>query len=139
MLKKVSALLIVACLMAGCDKQRQGLTGCSTQTCTLSFAMIGVQFTDKNGNAVVVQNLTSINQRTKESMLPGTQQGITQTGYYYIADDSMRSKLSTAGDDVLVTATNPATGQTKSVTFKISGGCNCHVDKISGPQTIVFD
>lgn len=105
----------------------------------MSFAMIGVKFTDKNGHAIAVQSLTAVNQRTKLSVLPANQQGINEPGYYVITDDSTREKLSTDGDEVLVSATNPATGQTKTVSFKLSGGCNCHIDRISGPQTIAFD
>jgi hypothetical protein len=46
---------------------------------------------------------------------------------------------STDGDIIKVSATDPATNQTKSVNMKISGGCNCHVAKISGPDTVKFD
>lgn len=105
----------------------------------MSFAMIGVNFTDKNGSAIAVQNLTAVNQRTKLSVLPANQDAINTKGYYVIADDNAREKLASDGDEVLVSATNPATGQTKTVSFKLSGGCNCHVDRISGPQTIAFD
>jgi hypothetical protein len=103
------------------------------------FVSINVKFQDKNGNALEVKNFSAVNQRTNESISSGNQQGINGVGYYTVADDNTRSKLSTQGDEVVVTATHPTTGQTKTATFKISGGCNCHVARISGPQVITFD
>jgi hypothetical protein len=137
MIKKTFALLLIASLLS-CEKKQQSV-GCHTGACTLSFAMLGVHFEDKNGNPVTVQNLTAVNQRTKASVLPASKQGITEPGYYIITDDSMRDKFSDSGDEVTVTATNSATGQSKTATFKVSGGCNCHVEKLSGTQTIAFD
>jgi hypothetical protein len=40
---------------------------------------------------------------------------------------------------VIISGTHPTTNVTKTVTFKISGGCNCHVEKVSGSSTVVFD
>jgi phage protein U len=136
MIKRLFAILFIACSL-GCEKKQQSV-GCGTGACTLSFAMVGIHFKDKNGNAVAVQNLTAINQRTKQSVLPAGQQGINEPGYYIITDDSMRAKFSDDGDEVIVSGTD-SKGQTKTVTFKISGGCNCHVAKLSGEQTIVFE
>jgi hypothetical protein len=137
MLKKIFAVVLIASLL-GCEKKHQSV-GCDTGACDLSFSMLGVHFKDKNGNAVTVQNLSSINQRTKQSVLPASQQGINQAGYYIITDDSKRASFSDDGDEVIVSATSTVTGQTKTATFKISGGCNCHINKLAGEQNIVFD
>ena len=111
---------------------------CPAQQCTLVFASVSVQFQDKNGNAVDVKNFTAVNQRTNETLSSGTNPGSNSYGYT-VADDNALGKLSTTGDEVIVTATHPTNGQTKTATFKISGGCNCHVARISGPQIIKFD
>lgn len=137
MFKKLFVLLLVTSLL-GCEKKNQKV-GCGMQECTLSYAMLALQFNDKNGNPVTVQNLTAINQRTKQSVLPQHQSAANQAGQYTITDDGQKDKFSTDGDEVVVSATNPATGQTKTAIFKISGGCNCHIAKLSGPQTISFD
>ncbi len=137
MTRKILIVLLVACCL-GCSKIQRDVVDCPAQPCTLVFASINVQFKDKNGNAVEVKNFTAVNQRTNEN-LSSTSAGMNGAGYYTIVDDGMRSKLSTKGDDVVVTAIHPTNGQTKSATYKISGGCNCHVERISGPQTITFD
>ncbi|MEO6850064.1 MAG: hypothetical protein ABI203_07480 [Mucilaginibacter sp.] len=60
-------------------------------------------------------------------------------GARIVVDDSNRKDLSTDGDNVKVSGTNPVTGQVAMGIFKISGGCNCHVGKLSGPDTIKFN
>lgn len=136
MIKKIIIVLLVAFCFA-CTKKQGEVLDCPAQPCTLMFASISVQFQDKNGNTVEVKNFKAVNQRTNETLSSGSP-GLNGTGYT-VADDGMRSKFSTGGDEVIVTATHPTTGQTKTATYKISGGCNCHVARISGPQVITFD
>lgn len=141
MIKRFSLLLLLACSFISCHKaQQQQQTVCGTQVCTALFAIIGIHFTDKNENAIVVQNYSVVNQRTHlvltNSNPPANPYGL---GYYIVADDNSKSQLSTEGDDVLVSATSPTTNQTKTVMFNISGGCNCHVGKVSGVETLAFD
>jgi hypothetical protein len=136
MIKKI-AIAILICYCFSCHKSTQQVA-CGTQACTEIFASIGVKFVDKSGNAVAVKNFSAINQRTN-ARLTYTLAYDLMPGYYIIADDGTRSQLSTGGDEVLVTGTHPTTNQTKTVTFKISGGCNCHVEKISGAETVTFD
>ena len=138
MLKKLPLLLLILCCF-GCDKVKKD-AACGMQTCTLSFASIGISFTDKNGTGIEVTNYSAVNQRTKLKLVNASSFSVnTVPGYYIVANDSMRDQLSTQGDEVLISGTHPTTGQTKTAVFKISGGCNCHVDKISGVQTIAFD
>jgi hypothetical protein len=86
-----------------------------------------------------VKNYSAFNKRTQKNLVTGSQKVMNEPGSYTIADDGMRAQLSTQGDEIVVSATHPTTGQIKTATFKISGGCNCHVERISGPQTITFD
>ncbi|MES2375248.1 MAG: hypothetical protein V4553_01650 [Bacteroidota bacterium] len=136
--KRLAMLLVVACFFS-CHKTQQQ-AGCGTQTCTMVFAQIGVSFADINGSPITVNNFSAINQRTKTSVVPASPTGgPASPGYYIVTDDNSKKDFSTEGDDVLISGTSPTTGQTKTVTYKISGGCNCHVDKISGSSTVVFD
>lgn len=138
MLKRLFLFLLIACCF-GCDKMQQN-SACGTQTCTLSFASLSIHFTDKNGNPVAIKNYSVVNQRTHLALTNTTAATANlMPGYYIVADDSSRSQLSTEGDDVLVSGTNPATNQTKTAIIKLSGGCNCHIAKVSGPDVIVFD
>lgn len=89
---------------------------------------------------MTVQNYSVTNQRTHLKIVNTSSAVINMIyGSYIVADDNAKSQLSTDGDDVLVSATNPTTGQTKAVTLKLSGGCNCHVNRISGVDVVAFD
>jgi hypothetical protein len=139
MLKRLTLFLVIACCVA-CDKNQQKSAGCTAQICTDIFVSINIHFTDNTGKLINVQNFTAIDQRTHlalQGKYPITVP-VPNTKDYLVADDSMLSQLSTDGDDILITATNPTTNQTKTVTLKISGGCNCHVAKISGVDTVAF-
>jgi hypothetical protein len=138
MTKKIFIVLLVA-FCFGCTKKQRDVLDCPPQACTMVFVSVNVKFQDKNGNALAVKDFSAVNQRTKEIISTGNQQSNNGVGYYTVADDNTRSKLSTQGDEIVVSATHPTTGQTKTATFKISGGCNCHVERISGPQVIAFD
>ena len=128
-------LAVVFCL--GCKKKQQ-TGGCSTGTCTTIFASVGIYFNDKQGAPIAIESFSATNQRTKESVLPAKIESGTKS-FYTVTDDSQISKFTALGEEVVVSATNPATGQTKTTTYFISGGCNCHVEKIYGVGTIQFD
>ncbi|MBL4676304.1 MAG: hypothetical protein JKY70_08900 [Mucilaginibacter sp.] len=107
------------------------------QMCTQIFASIGTQFVDANGNNINVTDIKVTNLRTKKDIEP---KGVIDPGfspaYVTIVTDANKKELSTDGDDVKVTAIY---NNKKSETiFKISGGCNCHVEKLSGPEKIVI-
>lgn len=138
MKNKIFILLLTA-LTLGCTKKHSEVIDCPAQPCTMEFRSINVQFKDKSGSVLEVKNYSAINKRTKESMVPANQKGINEAGFYTIVDDGLLRKLSSDGDEITVSATHPTTGQTKVTSYKISGGCNCHVNRISGPETVTFD
>ncbi len=138
MYKKLPIVLFII-LCSACTKNQQK-SACGTQVCTAIFASIGVSFKDKNNNPVSVTNFKVLDLRTNKvltNVISTTANFVP--GYWIVVDDSDLPDLTTAGDDVEVFATNPATGETKTVLFKIAGGCNCHVSKVSGPDIITFD
>jgi outer membrane lipoprotein-sorting protein len=140
MLKKILALLVIASVLSCHKYQQQSVCGTGTKVCTDIFVSVGIHFTDNTGKAIAIQNFSAVNQRTHLNLMRTIPQNeMLILGFYIVADDSMLSQLSSDGDDVLVTATDSATNQTKTVTLKISGGCNCHVSKLSGPDTVAFD
>jgi len=134
-------LLILGCALLFACHKNNNQSGCGVQVCSDIFKQINVVFTDKAGQRIYVTQFSALNQRTNLPLVTKVNLGIpvAMTYSYLVADDSMRDQLSTGGDNVLVTATNSTTGQIKSTLFNISGGCNCHVQKLSGPDTVKFD
>ncbi|WP_454801048.1 hypothetical protein [Mucilaginibacter phyllosphaerae] len=138
--KKLFLVLMLAIGLSACKKNKNNIA-CGTQTCTESFSVITFAFTDADGKPTVIKDVTLINQRTGMAV-PATSYAATMDlvpGAIIIATDETKSAFSAQGDDIRVTATSTATGKTKSVTLKVSGGCNCHVERLSGPETVKFD
>ncbi|WP_162996543.1 hypothetical protein [Mucilaginibacter celer] len=133
-------LLLLIALMPACKKHNQN--GCPAKACTYVFASISVNFVDKDGKPVPAKDVKAINKRTGKQIIassngpavPGVGPNI-----FTIATDNNKNEFSADGDDVELTATNATTNQTKITLFKISGGCNCHIDKVSGPEKIVLE
>lgn len=134
-------LLVLVVAVSACKKNNQQ-KGCSAKACTYEFVSIAINFVDKDGKPVPGTDVKVINKRTNKQIIAGSN-GPAVPGVgpnvFFIATDSNKNDFSTEGDDVEVTAANATTGNTKTTLFKISGGCNCHVAKISGPDKIVLE
>ena len=136
-MNKFILLSLFGLLIAGCGKNQQPRLSCNgTGLCTLEFASVNMLFTDNTDKPVNVQNFSAVNQRTglKLEVTPGNPMSV---GSYIVVNDNTRDQLSDEGDNILVSGTY--NGQTKTAMVKISGGCNCHVKKESGPSTIKFN
>lgn len=126
----------------GCELTGQpepGDTPCGPKMCTAEFAGITVKFVDKAGNSVVIKDFKSINNRTGLNVKYAGSNAVSVVNQYANATDSDLKDFSETGDEVLVAGTHPTTGQVKTEIFKVSGGCACHIRKLSGPTEIVFD
>ncbi len=139
-MKYINLIVILAVLLfASCSKTQQKNSACGTQVCSDIFAIIGIHYTDNTGKPIALSNFTVFDVTSNKQLYPGLPTADFVAGYYVVASDSNIKDYSTGGDIIKVSATDPATGQTKIVSLKISGGCNCHVAKLSGPDTVAFD
>ena len=136
--KFIFTLLSVTLFVTGCKKHKLD-NGCEVKVCTKEFVSLNVYFTNNYGTPINVNNFSVYNQRTKTNLILKTNKQPTEVGNYVVADDNMLDQLSTEGDNVLISGTYPVTNQTKTAVVNISGGCNCHVAKKSGPGVINFD
>jgi hypothetical protein len=137
---KTIICLVVIAGFASCSKKLK-TDGCPTgQMCTMIFTTLSVNFVDKAGKPVAVKDVKVLNLRTNTAILAqGMSSMVTQTGSYVFVTDANKKQLSTGGDDLKVTATNAVTNKMVSAIIKVSGGCNCHVAKVSGADSIVFE
>jgi hypothetical protein len=139
MIKKISLLLLVAACVA-CGKNKHQKPICSG-VCTESYATFGINFVDKTGESISVKDLTVTNLRTNKVLdVKQLNAPNSPIGYRTIITDSNIKDLSTEGDDIKISATNPVSNQTKTVSVKIgTDKCACHIDKKSGPDKVAFD
>jgi len=140
-MRKLLLLILPVVLFISCESLEKSAKDCSPQACTMLFATVSVKFTDSNGNLLAVKNYAAINKRTNKSMLndfiPDT---VYAKGYYPVVTDANLNDLSGEGDIIVVKASHPITNATKEIQFLVSGGkCACHVEKISGPDTVRFE
>jgi len=137
---KISTLFLLLLICFSCNKNSQK-SACGAQACTDLFGSVGVMFKDKDNNPVSVTKYSVVDLRTNDTLkkvLSPTANLIA--GYEIVVDDSNLKDLSTGGDNLKVSGTNPATNQVATGIIKVSGGaCNCHVGWVSGPQTITFN
>jgi hypothetical protein len=140
-MKYINLIIILAAviLFTSCTKTQQKNSACGTQVCSAIFATVGIHYTDNTGKPIAVSNFTVFDVTSNKQLYPGVPNWDLALGYYIVATDSNIKDYSTDGDVIKVSATDAATGQTKTVNFKISGGCNCHVGRLSGPDTVAFD
>ena len=135
---KIAYVLFCAIVFIACNKEEPD---CEPGACTEEFRSLYMRFTDKDGKYVNVKDYSAVNMRTGERTNPITEPVIDFLyPTFIVANDSYTKRISMAGDEFKVTGTYEATGQTKSAIIKISGGkCACHIEKLSGPEKIVFD
>ena len=140
MYKKLLCVLLLAFSISAC-KKNNNKPACELQACTAMFAYLGIVYNNHNGDAAQVKDVTIVNLRTGKTITPPSYPPAASfvAGFVLIASDGTRDEYSAEGDDVRITATSVTTGQVITTILKISNGCNCHVTKVSGPETVTFD
>ena len=123
-------------LVAACDRE----TECPPRFCTEQFVSVALSFADTSGNPVSVRDVSAVNTRTGANYAPEVAGIRPDSSRYIMITDSEKETLSARGDTIRVTAAHAATGQVKTAELVVSGGeCACHIQKLSGPDRVVFD
>jgi hypothetical protein len=113
---------------------------CEEKVCTQVFVSVGVTYKNAANEFVEVEGFKVYNTRTKTYITEDVYTDlIWSKGRYVIISDASLGKLSEKGDKLIVSAKNPVTNTINETEFVISGGkCNCHVEKINGPDEIIL-
>ncbi|MRX45846.1 hypothetical protein [Pedobacter puniceum] len=116
------------------------LYNCEEKVCTLVFVSIGVTYKNSANEFVEVEGFKVYNTRTNTYITEDVYKDpVWSKGRYVIISDASLGKLSEKGDKLIVSAKNPVTNTINETEFVISGGnCNCHVEKIAGPDEIIL-
>lgn len=135
LLSLIPAILLF--LVAACDRE----TECPPRFCTEQFVSVTLSFADTSGNPVPVRDVSAVNTRTGANYAPEAAViPPDSASRYLIITDSHKETLSGTGDTIRVTAAQAATGLVKTADLVVSGGeCACHIQKVSGPERVVFD
>jgi hypothetical protein len=119
-----------------------GYLSCSTTTdgacaCTEEFRYFTVTVLDDARQPVDDVTLTRTNLRTGRMLEPGWL-GLLVPGTYLVTDDSDLDEFSSNGDVVRVVGTGPAGSFSADFVFRVPEPCRCHVEFVTGPDTVVI-
>ncbi|MBN1448252.1 MAG: hypothetical protein JXA28_10010 [Bacteroidetes bacterium] len=128
MLAAAAVALIV--LLAGCDTTEPCV--CTEVFATAGFSVVNAQRLPVEGIDITVRM-----QRTGEYL--DIDQGYTQNGYYVIAHDGVKDKLLSDGDVLEVSGMKDTLRFEEVFVVGVPGRCRCHVEKISGPDTLYLN
>ena len=133
---KVKAILIIAfsAVSISCNSIFQDQKKCEGMVCTQEFAMVNITFRNAAGQAIDVNDFSAVFKKSGKPTKGSEYRDSHSTGVYTLASDSDKNELSTKGDIILVSGTDPASNQRKTAEVVVSGGvCVCHIAKKSGP------
>ena len=140
---KTTLTFAIVAVLASCATKKNDLSeaDCPPKACTMEFRSVGVIFKDTTGDTLQVKDF-SVRLKSNNKKLPNaaSENAVPQNPYYLVASDADKSALSEAGDTLIIAAKHPSSGIEKTSEMVISGGrCECHINKKSGDETIVFD
>lgn len=99
-----------------------------------------IQFKNSSGNAVTIRNFSAVIRKTGRPTLASLENMNPVNGFYMVISDSDKNILDNDGDFIDVSASHPTKNETKTVVYVVAGGnCKCGIQKISGPEEVVFD
>lgn len=136
---KIPYLLICCMCLLSCTNKVL-VTDCPSKICTQEFRSVSVKFKDSAGKPILVKDFSAIIKRTGKSTKLYPTDTTYSKGSYSVVTDFDTKNLLPEGDTIVVSAVNPTINQKRIVQFVVSGGkCACHIQKVSGPEEVVFD
>jgi len=104
--------------------------------CTEVFVMKTIYVRDVAGAPVSDATIRTTLLRTGEELVPHSL-GLMVPGNYIIVDDGARTAIRRTGDDIRVTGASASGGFSADYVFNVPEGC--HINKVSGPDTVTVN
>lgn len=123
-------LTVVLVSLAACSDE--GMPG---GACTASFATVGVTVVDGAGQPVPDASVTATLVRTGQVLVPTTLM-LTVPGTYTLVDDGSTNVIRRAGESVQAHVSRGTQSVTADYVFSVPDGC--HINKVSGPDTVTL-
>jgi hypothetical protein len=113
-----------------------GLFGADDCTCTLEFRQYVVRVVDSAETPVVgLQPIVTV-VRTGQEI--DNRRYRLDDGYYTIISDAQRRAIDPDGELLRFSAVSDERSASADYVFDIPGPCGCHVNRVSGPDTVVL-
>lgn len=125
---------------AGLASMLVAVPACSTDStgggaCTAMFAIVPVVIVDTAGLPVEGAAVSAVLVRTGQTLV-ATNLALFAPGTYPLVDDGSTSLIRRSGDEVQASITKGGQSMTVDYVFSVPDGC--HISKVSGPSTVVF-
>ena len=131
--RSVAAVLALGLATPAClDEATNG-----TCDCTYEFRLFTLAVIDDASQPVGDLQLTITNLRTGRVLESGWL-GLLVPGSYVIADDGMLDEIPHDGDLVRVVGVKAGISFEAEFAFAVREPCRCHVERLAGPDTIVW-
>jgi hypothetical protein len=130
----LSAVLLFG--VAGCD----GLFDGSECECSLKLEYYTITVLDQQGDPVPDVDLTVTVPRTADTLdLRELDPYLApEAGRYPVFGDTYIHQINPLGEDVRVSGVSGGRGFAVDFVFDVPGRCRCHVNKVSGPDTVLL-
>jgi hypothetical protein len=113
------------------------VTACAADCfCDLSLAAIRVLITDEDGTPVEGLEFSVNVERTGEQVVFPAE--VPHEGWYPVITDVEQKYIDPSGEQLRFAATDGQRTVTAQYVVDMPGRCNCHVNKVSGPDTLVI-
>lgn len=132
LLRLVLSASLVVLADAGC-----GAAEPLSCNCAANFAIIQVSVVDTVGAPVggLSPNITLV--RTGAAITPD-QMYAFGAGAYVVVTDHEQSMISTAGDAIHFTVSSAGRSASADFVVGVTSPCRCHIQRVSGPNTLVL-
>lgn len=127
--RQAAGLAAAMALMSACSDAPGGTA------CTAMFASVPVTVVDGAGRPVEEATVTAVLVRTGQVLTP-TGLILNAPGTYPLVDDGSTSVIRRAGESVQAHISRGAQSMTADYVFSVPDGC--HVNKVSGPDTVTL-
>lgn len=114
------------------------LLGCNEQQClcTLNFVSIRLTVLNPSGTPESGVDVKTTLMRTGEKLDVDTAES---GGVYTVLDDSFAGVLDFRGDRLSVTGVKGDLSFTAEFVARPDGACRCHIEKVSGPESVMLE
>ena len=126
------SLLLLLPLLGACSDSTDGSCACTEEFRTVTLTVLDDALQPAQNVTLVRTNL-----RTAKVLEPGWL-GLLVPGTYLVADDGLIDEFSDEGDTLRVVVTQSGASVTADFVIRAPAPCRCHIQVMSGPDTVVI-
>lgn len=138
-IRTLCMLSLLIGIFLSCNEKSNLDAVCKPRICTEEYRSVTVRFKDHTGDFILVDDYKVTHRASGKDLKRDSALMVPNEKYYLVLADGDKDHYKEEGEEFIVSATHPLNKQKAEAIFKIAGGkCACHIEKISGPNEIIF-